>query len=194
MTDLTLYDAARCPYCARVRIVLVEKGLPADLVPIDLEQRPSWLYELNPPAARVPVLEDDGWVLPESAVINEYLEERFPDPALLPADAGERAAVRLRVFRFDDLGKPYYAFRRGEEGAAERLEAALAALDGDLIRLPYLGGHAFSLADVAYVPWLIRARELLGVELERFAGLTTWLDRLSERPSVAEELAVVSSL
>ena len=63
------------------------------------------------------MLEEDGWVLPESAVIDEYLDERYPDPPLLPADPAERAAARFIVFRFDDFQKPYYALRRGEPGA-----------------------------------------------------------------------------
>ena len=80
---LRLVDAPRCPYCARVRIALAEKGIAHEAVVIDLEDRPAWVYELNP-TGRVPVLESDGWALPESAVINEFLEERYPEPPLLP--------------------------------------------------------------------------------------------------------------
>ena len=96
---LTLYDAPRCPYCARTRIVLAEKGVPYETVTIDLANRPSWLLEHNPPDGRVPVLEDDGWVLSESSVIDEYLDERYPEPALMPVDPGERAVARFFVFR-----------------------------------------------------------------------------------------------
>jgi glutathione S-transferase len=191
---LTLYDAPRCPFCARVRIILAEKDVPYETVPIDLENRPAWLIAKNPPSGRVPVLDDDGWVLPESAVICEYLEERYPEPPLLPADPGERAAARLLVFRFDDLGKPYYALRRGEDGAEERLLGVLGELGAVLETMPYLTGRAFGLADVAYLPWVIRARDLLGVDLSPFPALGRWLERLSQRPSVAAELEVVSAL
>jgi len=85
---ITLYDADRCPYCARVRIVLAEKGLEYETVVIDLDDRPAWIYEKNP-TGRVPVLEEDTFVLAESAVIDEYLDERYPDPPLLPS-AGSR--------------------------------------------------------------------------------------------------------
>ncbi len=193
-TVLTLDDALRCPYCARVRIVLAEKDVPYETVSIDLEQRPAWLIAKNPPAGRVPVLEDDGLVLPESVVISEYLEERYPEPPLLPVDPGERAAARLLVFRFDDLGKPYYALRRGEDGAEERLVGSLAELGAILETMPFLTGRAFGLADVAYVPWVIRARDLLGVDLAPYPALDRWLDRLSERRSIATELEVVSAL
>ena len=57
---LTLYDAARCPYCARVRIVLAEKGLEYETVAIDLADRPAWIYEKNA-TGRVPVIEEDAW-------------------------------------------------------------------------------------------------------------------------------------
>ena len=93
---ITLYDADRCPYCARVRIVLAEKGIEYETVAIDLSDRPAWLYEKNP-LGKVPVLEEDAFVLPESAVIMEYLEERYPEPALLPADPAARALARLRI-------------------------------------------------------------------------------------------------
>src|SRR5213593_1619400 len=111
---LTLYDADRCPYCARVRIALAEKDVEYETVVIDLSDRPAWLYEKNP-LGKVPVLEEDAFVLPESVVIMEYLEERYPEPPLLPKDPADRAIVRLRIERFDNaLGDAYYAFRRGE--------------------------------------------------------------------------------
>ena len=191
---LTLYDAPRCPYCARARIVLAEKGVPYETVTIDLANRPAWLLEHNPPDGRVPVLEEGGWVLPESAVVDEYLEERYPEPPLLPVDPAERAAARLVVLRFDDLGKPYYALRREEAGAAERLAEALRALDGLLVTTPYLTGAAFGLADVAYLPWLLRLRDLVGVSLDRFPVLVRWLETSCERPSVAVEVETVASL
>src|SRR6266567_6270520 len=106
----TLYDAPRCPYCARARIVLAEKGVDYETVVIDLADRPAWIYEKNP-LGKVPVLEEGAWVLPESAVIMEYLEERYPEPALLPADPAERAQARLWIFRHDDFTRPYYALR-----------------------------------------------------------------------------------
>ena len=176
---ITLYDAARCPYCARARIVLAEKGIPYEAVAVDLANRPAWLYEKNP-AGKVPVLEEDTLVLPESAVIMEYLEERYPEPALLPLDPAPRALERWRVFRFDDeLGDDYYAFRRGESNALDE-------------RLQSFEPPEYGFAAIAYVPWVIRARDLLGVELPQHVG--EWLARLSERRAVREELEVVAAL
>ncbi len=190
---LALYDAARCPYCARARLVLAEKGVEYEPVEIDLEDRPAWIYEKNP-TGRVPVLEEDTFVLPESAVIMEYLEERYPEPPLLPLDAAERALARVLVFRFDDLGKPYYAVRRGEDGARERLDQALAQLDGLLQAQPFLTGRGYGLADIAYVPWLLRAQASLGVDLSPWDAIGYWLERLLERPAVAVESELVAAL
>ena len=175
---MKLYDAARCPYCARVRIALAEKGLDYEQVEIDLSNRPDWIYELNA-TGRVPVL-DDGFVLPESEVIMAYLDDRYPETPLLPADPAERARARLLVHRFDDnLGDDYYAFRRGEPN---ELPARLESLE--------VGQSLF--VDAAYAPWVIRARSMLGVELP--GHLDAWLDRLAARPSFAAELSLVEAL
>jgi glutathione S-transferase len=127
-------------------------------------------------------------------VIMEYLEERYPEPALLASDAAERALARLWIFRHDDLTKPYYALRRGEDGAGERLDAELAKLDAALEARPWLGGSSYGLADIAYVPWILRMRETLGVALDPFPALADWLDRLLDRPAVAAEAVVVAAL
>ena len=193
VSALVLYDAARCPYCARVRIVLAEKGIEYEVVEIDLSDRPAWIYEKNA-TGRVPVIEEDGWVLPESAVIMEYLEERYPEPALLAADPGDRALARLRIFRQDELTSPYYALRRDEDGARERFDAALARLDALLAATPWLGGGDYGLADIAYVPWLLRARDMLGVALDPYPAVCDWLARLEQRPAVAAESSVVAAL
>ena len=190
---IVLYDAARCPYCARVRIALAEKGIAYEPVAIDLSDRPAWLYEKNP-LGRVPVLEEDTLVLPESNVIMEYLEERFPEPALLPADPADRAFVRLLIFRDGDLTSPYYALRRGEDGAAEEFDTVLGRFDALLTERPYLGGAEYSLADIALVPWFLRARDMLGVELDGFSALADWVARLEQRPAIAAEVGVVSAL
>jgi len=190
---ITLYDADRCPYCARVRIVLAEKQVEYETVVIDLDDRPAWIYEKNP-LGRVPVLEEGDFLLPESAVIDEYLEERYPEPSLWPADPGERALGRVLVFRFDELSKPYYALRRDEDGARERFDQALRKLDLILEGRPFLTGRDYGLADIAYVPWILRARDRMGIDLAAFPALAAWTEQLSRRPAIAAELDVVAAL
>jgi glutathione S-transferase len=189
---LTLYDADRCPYCARVRIVLSEKGLEHETVVVDLDDRPAWIYEKNP-LGRVPVLEEDAFVLPESAVIMEYLEARYPEPPLWPADPAERAAGRLLVERFDQLSRPYYALRRGDEEARDRLSGELGKLDAVLAGRPFLSGREFGIADAAYLPWILRAETMLGVDLDQYAALAEWVARTGERPSVAAETTLLAA-
>jgi hypothetical protein len=175
---MRLIDASRCPYCARVRLALAEKGLAYEAVEIDLRDRPAWLYDLNA-SGKVPVL-DDGFVLPESSVIMEYLDERYPEPALLPAGREERAQARLAVFRFDELlGDDYYALRRGEEND---IPARLQALP--------VGKDLF--VDYSFLPWVMRLRELYDVSLP--PDMEEWLAGLLERPAVAAELETVRSL
>jgi glutathione S-transferase len=159
--------------------VLAEKSVAYEAVEIDLSNRPDWVYDLNV-TGRVPILDDDGFVLPESEVIMAYLEERFPEPPLLSADLRERAEARLRVNRFDrSLGDDYYAFRRGD---ANDLPARLEGLQLD----------DSLYADIAYVPWVIRARDVLGIELP--TRLAAQLAVLEGRPSVAAEVAVARAL
>jgi len=167
----TLYTADRCPYAARARIALAEKGIAYDAVEIDLDDRPAWIYDKNE-LGRVPVWEED-------------------DGLLLPADPAERALARLWIERFDKrLGGAYYAARRGD--GREELDARLAELDRALDAQPWLTGRAYGLADIAYVPWILRGLERFGLELER--ATAEWLERCSQRPAIAQERAVVTAL
>lgn len=175
---MKLYDAPRCPYCARVRLALAEKGTAHETGEVDLRNRPGWIYELNP-VGKVPVL-DDGFVLPESTVIMEYLDERYPDPPLLPTEQAARAQARLAVHRFDDLlGRDYYARRRED---ANELEQRLDELP--------VGESLF--VDFAFVPWVIRLRELYEVVLPE--RLESWLNGFCARPAVAAEVELVQRL
>ena len=97
---MRLIDAARCPYCARVRIALAEKGVEYETVEIDLSQRPAWVYDLNS-TGRVPIL-DNGFSLPESEVIMAYLEERHPEVKIYTAALDE--GLNDRAFIVPGLG------------------------------------------------------------------------------------------
>jgi glutathione S-transferase len=127
-------------------------------------------------------------------VIAEFLNERYPEPPLWPDDPGERAAGRLLVFRFDDFSDPYYAFKRGEEGARERFEQELGFLDDLLTGMQWLSGRSFGLADVAFLPWVLRARDVLSFPFGRWPALAEWAERCAERPSVAAEVELVAAL
>jgi hypothetical protein len=116
----------------------------------------------------------------------EYLEERYPKPPLLPAEPAERARVRLAFERFDELSEPYYGVLFEGRPLAE-LEAALASFDAGLSGSSCLVGTEFSLADIAYVPWIVRAQSRAGINLDPYSNVYEWLGRLSKRPSIATE-------
>ena len=143
---------------------------------------------------KLPILWLDGRAIADSTRIIAALEERYPEPALWPADPAERARGRLLVERFDSFSRPYYALRRGEEDARERLDQQLASLDDLLAGRPYLTGREFGLADIAYLPWILRAESNLGVDLGSHSALADWVERVSERPSVAAERVVLAAL
>jgi glutathione S-transferase len=189
---LTLYTAERCPYAARVRITLAEKQVPHERVEIDLGNRPAFMFEKNP-TGTVPVLEhDDGFAVPESRAIMEYLEERFPEPALLPLEARERARVRVALDRFERFSNAYYGWRF-RNGPAEKLDEQLRVLDAALAGGPYLVGGRLTLADIGYVPWVLRMQHR-GVPVRHFGRIAAWLDELSQRASIAAEIATVAAL
>ena len=192
---ITLYDAPRCPFCARARIVLADKQVEYDTVIVDLDERPKWIVELNPPDGRVPVMEQPGMpLLPESRVIMRYVEERFAGPALLPQALEDRALVDLAFERFDgELSTPYYRYKSGRTGP-EGLLASLARLDELLADQDFLVGDSYSLADIAYAPWIIRSELLLEVRIREHANLAAWMARLEERESIQAETEVVGSL
>ena len=107
----------------------------------------------------------------------EYLEERYPEPALLAADAADRALARLWIFRHDDFTTPVLraAPRRGRRSGALRRSSSRGSTRRSPER-PWLGGAEYGLADIAYVPWVLRARDMLGVALDGHPALAAWLD------------------
>lgn len=195
---ITLLHAPECPYCVRTRLVLGEKGLGYDERLIDLSDRDPELRRLNPRNI-VPVLVHDDLVVRESLVIDEYLEDAFPEPALLPAGARARARVRLAIDGFTDLSGPYYRVRRArregdaaaEAAARPALEGAADALEAHLAEGPYVAGGEHTLADPSWWPWVVRLPGL-GVSLDARPATSAWCDRLAARPAYAAELALLA--
>ena len=188
----TLYTSERCPFAARARMVLADKGVPYTSVEIELSDRPAYMFEKNP-TGTVPVLEqDDGFVLPESRAIMEYLEERFPTPHLLPRGLEERARVRLALDQFEHFSGAYYGWRYRHE-PAEHLHAWLDRLDRTLRRSPFLGGPEYGLADIGYFPWVLRA-EHRGIPIGGYEALAEWVGRVQDQASARAEAETVRAL
>src|SRR6201992_4000326 len=97
---MVLYSGTTCPFSQRCRLVLFGKGMACEIRDIDLFNKPEDISVMNP-YGQVPVLVERDLVLYESNIINEYIDERFPHPQLMPADPVMRARARLFLFRFE---------------------------------------------------------------------------------------------
>ena len=113
-TPIQLYDSATSPNCQRVKVVLEEKQIPYRIIPVDLqagEQKKPDFLRLNP-YGKVPVIIDGQTVIYESCIINEYLEEQYPDRPLMPADFAQRARIRILIdYGLNHFAPPYQKIR-----------------------------------------------------------------------------------
>lgn len=196
---IKLYDAAPSSNSDRVKIALHEKGLAYDRVTLNLavrDQKQPEFLRLNP-YGKVPVIDDGGAVLFESCIINEYLDEKYPAPPLMPKDPYLRGRGRLLVdYGLNHLHEPYWALRNEfflkKEPERERavLEEKRRALR-DLLRYledalgdkPYFLGE-FSLTDIDLWPRFGRMEEYGVLPTPSLARLNGWLERMKRRPSV----------
>ncbi len=199
MSDaIKLYDFATSPNCQRVKIVLEEKSLAYETVPVDLRKReqkaPEYLA-MNP-HGKVPALVDGGTVLYESCIINEYLEEQYPDPPLLPADPATRARIRILIdYGIVHTNESHQAIRAEMmKPEAERDAGALAAatarfleelqpLERELDGRDYMAGD-FSLLDAAHFPRVMRHVQWGVLPHPSLPLLDAWHQRMAARPSV----------
>lgn len=197
MSQLKLFSARACPFAHRTRLVLGEKGLDFELVEIDLQNKPAW-FESVSVYGKFPALEHDGRRFVESAIINEYLNEVFPEPALLPQHPAARASARIWIDYANTRFVPAWgSVLRGatqveRDAAARDLSAALRYLEAGLAREsgagPYWLGSEPSLIDVAFYPWFERWPAL---EHHRGVALPTGLERLARwRKALGERAAV----
>ncbi|MDR3298732.1 MAG: glutathione S-transferase N-terminal domain-containing protein, partial [Candidatus Accumulibacter sp.] len=90
---MNLYSGTTCPFSQRCRIVLYEKGMDFQVIDVDLFARPEDIAMINP-HGRVPVLVERDLILYEPNIVNEYIDERFPHPQLMPPDPTMRARAR----------------------------------------------------------------------------------------------------
>src|SRR5258705_3169869 len=97
---MNLYSGTTCPFSQRCRIVLYEKGMDFQIIDVDMYNKPEDIAVMNP-YNRLPVLVERDLILYESNIINEYIDERFPHPQLMPADPLMRARARLMLFNFE---------------------------------------------------------------------------------------------
>jgi glutathione S-transferase len=206
-----LYQVHVSPFASRVRIQIYAKGIESQF---EFLEPPGGLrseeYRAINPLGRIPALEVDGTLIAESSVICEFIEERFPEPPLLPADPIGRAQVRF-LMRFVDL----YIFavmeatRGPEESSArsiqdplrrfapaslrrafERVAERFDQLEGLLGPGPYAIATDLTLADCALAPLFFLATRLmpmagLGSPMEGRPKLASWWSQVQTHPAVA---------
>ena len=205
---MRLYSGPISLFTAKTRIALAEKGQPYERIEVGYSFEHAYqphhpdVERLNP-HGQVPVLVDGDTVVYDSTLIGEYLEERCPEPPLMPKDLAARARCRQLEAYADEVLFPHvwalieevvYA-TAAKPSNPERMAAARAGieechafLDRELEGQEYLCG-AFGLADIAAFVITNAAGQLGAPVDERFANLTAWMLRTGERPSVAKEVA-----
>jgi len=198
MSKLTLYSARACPFAHRSRLVLAEKGVAFELVEIDLANKPAWFGNVSL-YGKVPALEHVGQRIVESAVINEYIEETFPEPRLLPREPALRALARIWIdFANTRLAVAYTKILLGatdadREAGKGELRAALERLEQEALGKlsgagPFWLGAQPSLVDFTFYPWFERLPALeqhAGFELPpALERLQRWREAVQSRASV----------
>jgi len=202
---MLLYQLPYSHHCSKVRIVAIEKGLPLDMPPIPggTTRSPEFLA-LNP-LGQVPFLVDGDVRLGESEVIVEYLEDRSPEPAMLPERPDQRAYSRW-LSRFHDLyvarqlSTLYFALSAGRvddpamQKDVDELMRLLDLLEARVHPQPYFLGERFCLCDAAHALSFQYVKQLTSayhrpLPPDRLPGLSTWFAEVSTRPSVARVIA-----
>jgi glutathione S-transferase len=194
---LKLFDYRPCPWARKTRIALLEKGLQWETTWLDLpsgeNKKPEYLA-VNP-VGKVPALIDGSVIVHDSTIINEYLEDKYPQSSLLPADPIMKARARA----FEDYSDTYLApsnskvvqeLRKPEN---ERDRAKIEAGEGELLnhfaflerelkgRQFFVG--TFSLADVSFIPHFSNY-ERVGCSIPGdFPNLKAWWERVKARSS-----------
>lgn len=191
---MVLYSGTTCPFSQRCRFVLFEKGMDFEVRDVDLFNKPEDISVMNP-YGQVPILVERELVLYESNIINEYIDERFPHPQLMPADPLMRARARLMLFNFEKELFIHVHTLEKEKGNPRALEKARAEIRDRLTTLSplflknkYMLGEEFSMLDVAIAPLLWRL-DHYGIEISKTAApLLKYAERIFSRPAYIEAL------
>jgi glutathione S-transferase len=197
---IKLYTFPPSTNSRKVRIALLEKGLEFERVNVDLSKREqkSPEYLKIHPFGQIPALDDEGFIIYDSTVINEYLEDEYPYPSLMPNGSEGRARARLLEDLRDTHFNPYFVhiiheMRKPEgerdnqriDNAKTEITKCLDRLEVELDGKEYLAG-TFSLADVAFMSnFELLDRFGIPVSSDKYKNTAAWIARLKARPSFA---------
>ncbi len=192
---MVLYSGTTCPFSQRCRFVLFEKGMDFEIRDIDLYNKPEDIALMNP-YGEVPILTERDLVLWESNIINEYIDERFPHPQLMPADPMMRARTRLMLHNLEKEVFVHLRVLETREAVDEKLKVQARKAIADqltqlaplLLKNKFLLGEEFSMLDVALAPLLWRL-DHYGIELPKQAApMQKYAERIFSRPAYIEAL------
>ena len=192
---MVLYSGTTCPYSQRCRLVLFEKGMDFEIRDVDLFNKPEDISVMNP-YGQVPILVERDLIIYESNIINEYIDERFPHPQLMPADPVQRGRVRLFLFNLEKeifsqvtvLENRSGKNEKAQEKARLIIRDRLTQLAPIFMKNKYWLGEDFSMLDVAIAPLLWRMGHY-GIDLPKSAApVMKYAERVFSRPAYIDAL------
>ena len=192
---MVLYSGTTCPFSHRCRFVLFEKGMDFEIRDVDLYNKPEDIVVMNP-YAQVPILVERDLILYESNIINEYIDERFPHPQLMPGDPIDRARVRLFLLNFEKelfihvstLEMRGVKNEKAIDKAKQQITDRLTQLSPIFLKNKFMMGDNFSMLDIVIAPLLWRLNHY-GIQLSKNAApLLKYSERIFSRPAFIEAL------
>ena len=194
---MNLYSGTTCPFSQRCRIVLYEKGMDFEIIDVDLFAKQEDIAMINP-YGRVPVLVERDLILYDPNIINEYIDERFPHPQLMPADPIMRARARQllvsmerEIFSYiEPLEKAQTADKHAKavDKARRVIRERLTEMTTVFTKQKHMLGEDFSMLDVAIAPLLWRL-DHYGIELPKSAApLLKYAERIFSRQGFIDAL------
>jgi glutathione S-transferase len=197
MDPIKIYSSARCPYAQRTRMLMIEKEIPFELTEVDLRSKPDWFLAVSP-YGKVPVIVDDGQTIYESAIINEYLDEKYKNVPMMPKEPVERAKARIWMDyctnKYLILSRKLLLDNGNEELQIEnkkKMKESLLYIEKECFEKnangPFWLGNNISLVDLHYAPFFERFgafKELFGVEWpEECVKIADWWSAIQRRDS-----------
>ena len=191
---MPLYSGITCPSSQRCRFVVYEKGMDFEVKDVDIFNKPEDLAVMNP-YNQVPVLVERDLSLHESNIINEYIDERFPHPQLMPVDPVTRGRGRLVLYRMErELFSHVQTLETSESSSKEQAKAREAISQGLTVLAPafvknkFILGDDFSMIDVALSPLLWRLNHYDIKLAKTTAPLLKYAERIFQRDAFIEAL------
>lgn len=191
---MVLYSGTTDPFSHRCRFVLFEKGMDFEIRDVDMFNIPAEVRAMAP-YGTVPVLNERDLILYEANVIDEYIDERFPHPQLMPPDPITRARTRMFIYGFErELYQPvrvlenHAASEEAREAARKSISAQLQQFSGYLAKNKYFLGEDFSMLDICIAPLLWRL-DYYKIELPKTAkAIQIYAERVFSRPAFMESM------